>query len=183
MILTPEFVFLQMPRTGSTFCEEVIMGIVPGAKRYLNPPGRSKHNYREDIPDGFRSLPVAGVRRDPLELLDSWGCMGIWQTLHIDIPQEGVNRRIGFEEWHTMAKKQFNVDTGLIKAVYAAMFEPIDDVTFLDFANLNHSLYNFLKGHGYDNEGILGRRPTNVNGKKFRAIPSSMMDEVVRAEA
>ncbi len=179
MIITPNFVFLQMPRTGSTFCGEMIMDTIPEAVRYEEPPGRSKHNYRKDIPRECKNLTIAGVKRDHFELIESWACLGIWQTRHIDA--EGVNRRIDFNEWYGRVKKQFNVDTGLVRAVYAEMFG--SDTFFIDFADLNRSLYDFLKSYGYDNKKILARSPVNVNEKKFKSIPLSMVNKIIRAEA
>ena len=66
MIVTNEFVFLHVPRSGGTFVTDVIFKFFPSAHEI------GYHFPRELLPERYSHLPVLGTVRNPWEFYVSW---------------------------------------------------------------------------------------------------------------
>lgn len=115
MILTPDFVFLNNPRTGSTFARKAIKTVYAlpadlraswapaaaeeSAQELLLPinrgkgrVGRDHHGTYSQIPETHRHLPVASAVRNPFSLLVSIYELRLWMTS--PLPSEVVLREL-----------------------------------------------------------------------------------------
>jgi len=70
MVITKRFVFLHMPKTGGVFMEEVCRDHLPAD--WLVSHGLHRHAPWEEIPDGYRDLPVFYLVRNPWDWYVSW---------------------------------------------------------------------------------------------------------------
>lgn len=66
MIVTDEFVFVHLPRTGGTFVTDMIMKFFPSAREI------GYHLPRALLPKEYSHLPVLGTVRNPWEFYVSW---------------------------------------------------------------------------------------------------------------
>lgn len=183
MILNPKFVFLLMPRTGSTFCEDVLMARAHGSQRYFDHPSeRTKHNWHTDIPAEYQGLPIFGVRRDPLDLWASW-YMDMWQNV----------TRESFEAYYAEIVRlyeQFGVTKpngkGFMATYYSLMFP--SEAEFLDFADLNGEMCRLLERFDYPSKGVKDWPAKNIGDKRrgkhwSEIIPPHITEEIRRTEA
>ncbi|MBO9882042.1 hypothetical protein [Xanthomonas sp. D-109] len=117
MLITPDFVFIHMPKTGGTFITEML-------RRAYGPraveTGR-KHGTCDEIPDADRGKPILSVMRSPFDRYVSQYHYGWWKT-H---PQEYCDPariqqefpaypQVGFGEFVAIANRFFvNVHRGM----------------------------------------------------------------------
>lgn len=66
MIVTPQFVFLHLHKSGGTFVNEFLLRFIPNARQV------GYHLPRELIPTALRHLPVLGFVRSPWSYYVSW---------------------------------------------------------------------------------------------------------------
>ncbi len=76
MLITPDFVFVHMPKTGGTFVTEMLR-LVYGAKALET--GR-KHGTCDEIPAADRDKPILSVIRSPFDRYVSQYHYGWWKT-------------------------------------------------------------------------------------------------------
>ncbi len=76
MLITPDFVFIHMPKTGGTFIAEMLR-LVYGARAVES--GR-KHATCDEIPAADRGKPILSVIRSPFERYVSQYHYGWWKT-------------------------------------------------------------------------------------------------------
>lgn len=69
MILTKDFVFIHLPKTGGTFITRVLERAAPQSWQAQYFEG---HPTVQDIPDSHRDLPVIGMIRNPWSFYVSW---------------------------------------------------------------------------------------------------------------
>jgi len=175
---------LQFPRTGTVFCQSMIVGKLPKAEMHLSHGIWSRHNYRCEIPRWWKDLPVVGVKRDMLDLWASWYCSGVvvssvlFEDYYSHINEIGGKVRYG---------EQCKGSGGFMKKYHNLMFADrngnTDDVRFLDFANLNQEIYNLLVEYGHDDPAILTSSPENVgknrDGRARKDIISPDLAKVI----
>lgn len=93
MLITPEFVFINNPRTGTTYSrqairaayppkagEEVVQELILPKKRGWKSTSSDHHGTYEQIPLAFSHLPVASAVRNPFTLAVSSYELGIWRS-------------------------------------------------------------------------------------------------------
>lgn len=78
MIVTPQFVFLHLPKSGGTFLNEALVRHVPGARQL------GYHLPRSRIPEDCRGLPVLGFVRSP------WSWYVSWYAFQYSLPQRNA---------------------------------------------------------------------------------------------
>ena len=78
MIVTPQFVFLHLPKSGGTFLNEALVRFVPGAQQL------GYHLPRSLVPDTSRHLPVLGFVRSP------WSWYVSWYAFQYSLPQRNA---------------------------------------------------------------------------------------------
>ena len=185
---------LLMPRTGSSFCEEVISRVMPTAMMHSTPAiemdGFTKHNHRNYMPVDYKLHPVVGVKRNVLDLWVSWYFYGMWDTLFHSEPWPGD---ISFDKYYRTIESDGrkyignNASGGFAGDFYNAMFADsngkVEDVRFLDFSELNFEVYRLLKECGYDDERILVEPPHNNDtyrcGRHWDSVISEETAELI----
>ena len=78
MIVTPQLVFLHLPKSGGTFLNEALVRFVPGARQL------GYHLPRSLIPEACRALPVLGFVRNP------WSWYVSWYAFQYSLPQRNA---------------------------------------------------------------------------------------------
>jgi hypothetical protein len=76
MLITPDFVFIHMPKTGGTFVTKMLQKVY-GTEAKLH--GR-KHGTCEEIPEGEREKPIVSVFRSPFDRYISQFHYAWWKT-------------------------------------------------------------------------------------------------------
>lgn len=76
MLITPDFVFIHMPKTGGTFISRILREIYADA---AVDTGR-KHGTCDEIPEAHRGKPVISVMRSPFDRYVSQYHYGWWRT-------------------------------------------------------------------------------------------------------
>lgn len=66
MIVTPQFVFLHLHKSGGTFVNEFLVRFIPGAQQV------GYHLPRSLVPSAFAQLPMLGFVRNPWSYYVSW---------------------------------------------------------------------------------------------------------------
>ena len=66
MIVTPEFVFLHLHKSGGTFVNEFLIRFMPSAQQV------GYHLPRSSIPSAYAQLPILGFVRNPWSYYVSW---------------------------------------------------------------------------------------------------------------
>jgi hypothetical protein len=128
MLITPDFVFIHMPKTGGTFITEMLR-LVYGANAVET---GQKHATCEEIPDSERDKPILSVIRSPFDRYVSQYHYGWWKT-H---PQEYCDTapilrefptypEIGFADFVAVANRYFvNVHRGVPKGYETPKLPP-----------------------------------------------------------
>lgn len=178
---------LQFPKTATAFLDSVIVGKMPLAEKHLYPGRWGKHNYRSEIPRWWEGLPVVGVRRNVFDLWASWYFAGVVAVGFPNVSFEDYYRRVNDNGGRIRYGEQCKGSGGFMRKYHNLMFASkdggVDDVRFLDFANLNQELYNLLAEYGYDDSEILTKQPIGVgrnrNGRPWQDIISSDLAGVI----
>jgi Sulfotransferase family len=100
MLITPDFVFIHMPKTGGTFVTEMLR-LVYGVRAVET--GR-KHATCEEIPAADREKPILSVIRSPFDRYVSQYHYGWWRT-H---PQEYCDPAKILQQFPTYPQLDFN---------------------------------------------------------------------------
>jgi hypothetical protein len=128
MLITPDFVFIHMPKTGGTFITEMLR-LAYGARAVET--GR-KHGTCEEIPVADREKPILSVIRSPFDRYVSQYHYGWWKT-H---PQEYCDPalilqafpeypEISFEDFVMLANRYFiNVHRGVANGYASPKLPP-----------------------------------------------------------
>ncbi len=73
MFITPDFVFVHMPKTGGTFVTKMLKKLYPDGIEL------DKHGTCSDIPHKYAHLPIVSVLRNPFDRYVSQYFYGWWQ--------------------------------------------------------------------------------------------------------
>lgn len=76
MIITPDFVFVHMPKTGGTFVSKLLQEIYGHEAKTV----AHKHATCDEIPDWARQLPVVSIMRSPWQRYISQYHYAWWKT-------------------------------------------------------------------------------------------------------
>jgi hypothetical protein len=128
MLVTPDFVFIHMPKTGGTFISEMLR-LVYGKDAVET--GR-KHATCDEIPAADRSKPVLSVMRSPFDRYVSQYHYGWWRTHPQEYCDPALIRRdypaypqVGFEDFVAIANRFFtNVHRGVTTGYEAPKLPP-----------------------------------------------------------
>lgn len=106
MLVTNDFVFVHMPKTGGTFVRSVLNKVYPKALHF------SKHGTCAEVPEEYRHLPLLSIVRNPFDRYVSQYHYGWWkqhfrqydlnQSMHPFDPDA-----ISFEEFLYIANTYF----------------------------------------------------------------------------
>ena len=121
MIITPDLVFLNNPRTGTTFARKAISAAyasrvepVSCAVRELSLPirrghgqsGHDQHGTYVQIPACYRGLPVASAVRNPFTLLVAVYELGLWRPSVLPTDPTGELDRHGADAFEYFLRSQ-----------------------------------------------------------------------------
>lgn len=117
MLITPDFVFIHMPKTGGTFIVRMLQKVYGDAAVET---GR-KHATCDEIPEAERGKPIVSVMRSPFERYVSQYHYGWWRTQPQEYRDPAAIRAdfprypdVGFAEFVTIANRFFvNVHRGV----------------------------------------------------------------------
>lgn len=117
MLITPDFVFIHMPKTGGTFITEMLR-LVYGA--HAVETGR-KHATCDEIPAADREKPILSVIRSPFDRYVSQYHYGWWKTHPQEYCDPALVRQhypaypqVGFDDFVKVANRFFvNVHRGV----------------------------------------------------------------------
>lgn len=117
MVITPDFVFIHMPKTGGTFIAEMLR-LVYGPRAVES--GR-KHATCDEIPAADRGKPILSVIRSPFERYVSQYHYGWWKTNPQEYCDPALVRerypeypQVEFEDFVVLANRYFvNVHRGV----------------------------------------------------------------------
>ena len=109
MIVTPDFVFLHLPKTGGTFVTHVLSGLYGDRLRNVD-----KHGTCSDIPETDRGKPLLSTMRSPYDRYVSQYRFGWWVMHPEDYCGEETMREIyphypeiSFPEFLSLANTRF----------------------------------------------------------------------------
>lgn len=128
MLITPDFVFIHMPKTGGTFIIEMLR-LVYGALAVET--GR-KHATCEEIPAAHRGKPIVSVIRSPFERYVSQYHYGWWKTHPQEYCDPALIRtrfpaypQVDFEDFVAIANRYFiNVHRGVSNGYESPQLPP-----------------------------------------------------------
>lgn len=108
MLITPDFVFVHMPKTGGTFVVSVLKKLYPNAIEL------EKHGTCSDIPPQYAHLPIVSILRNPFDRYVSQYFYGWWRR-HIELycGNEHLARdrqdieQLGFKDFIYLSDKYF----------------------------------------------------------------------------
>lgn len=186
MILTDHFVFLQMPRTGTTFTEEALIEHLPSAKSYYSTPSGevSKHNHWGSIPFSYQGLPLYGTLREPCDLWASWFVEGLHEEI---IGGLGI---CSFEDYYSSLNlnTQYFIDIpfdgkyGFFRKYYKEMFGPeLSKVNWLNFSNLGEEVLALISEFNPLNGRDFNKAPLNEGRKRMGRPYSDFISEAMEA--
>jgi hypothetical protein len=137
MLVTPDFVFINNPRTGTTYARQAIKAAysVPGRvelvqelilpiRRGWKSSGVDHHGTFEQIPPAFSHLAVASAVRNPFTLVVSSYELGIW-------------------------KSRVPPDQSVLKR-----FDKFPDLSLLEYLHFQESLMPMRWGISYEEHGV-----------------------------
>lgn len=141
MIVTRNFVFVHLPRTGGTFVSEVIKRFFPSAREI------GYHLPLSALPVEFSHLPVLGGVRNPWAFYASWYHHQITQHRHSPLFDALCDsRRLGFVETTRNALNLFS-DDEMIDRIIAGLKENFDYQN-KHVSNLTKTSMNEIRGSG-----------------------------------
>lgn len=187
MIIAPDFVFLQLPRSGSTFVGNRILKAIPDAFAYeetIAKRRRGAHNFYTDIPEEHAHLPRYGVKR---------GILNWWASCYTLIRGHGSNRRMAresFEAYYNDVNRwtaeTLEIDSapdfGFNREYRKAMFGD-GQTTIFSLVDLSEKLGKLLAPYSADYD------PTPIDGGSLRLgkhwkhfIPPELADKIKEDE-
>jgi hypothetical protein len=129
MLITPDFVFIHMPKTGGTFITEMLR-LVYGSRAVET---GQKHATCDEIPAADREKPILSVIRSPFDRYVSQYHYGWWKTHPEEycdpaaiLKEFPAYPQIGFDDFVMIANRFFvNVHRGVTKG-YESPELPLD---------------------------------------------------------
>jgi hypothetical protein len=157
MIVTEDFVFIHLHKSGGTFVNKIIVNLFPTAKKI------GYHYPLSMLPDEFRQLPILGIVRNPWEFYVSYYAFQkfLWERLGAE------KTKLSPQEYSSLIESSIDPLNGI-----DIVFEVLSNNGTLSFQETTKNLLS-LGNNGEKLDALIELMPTELGNRgKYTPVQS-----------